>query len=189
MSIACNMGFHKWDGCTCMTCGKTRDERHVSGCVCKRCGKTLNGEHEWRHIGKYTYKFGRPTCKCSICGVIRDDNHNWSSDCERCSICGKRRTGEYHNWDGCWCSVCGKYGEERHDWSKDCEKCAICGKTRNEGHDWTKDNSKCTRCGKTKRELWWASLTQKERDDLRAEDDRLAWFNYENNGGPAPDSK
>lgn len=31
---------HKWHGCKCENCGKTRDEGHDwEGCRCKKCGK------------------------------------------------------------------------------------------------------------------------------------------------------
>ena len=37
--MACLFG-HKWDGCRCTKCGKTRDEGHAwDGCVCTACGK------------------------------------------------------------------------------------------------------------------------------------------------------
>lgn len=38
--MACLFG-HKWDGCTCTKCGKTRDEGHKwEGARCARCGAT-----------------------------------------------------------------------------------------------------------------------------------------------------
>jgi len=58
--------FHKWDGCKCTKCGKTRDEGHVfenvSGkCqqVCKNCGTQIQLTHVWdgctcRHCGQQT---------------------------------------------------------------------------------------------------------------------------------------
>ena len=37
--MACLFG-HKWDGCKCSKCGKTRNEGHVwNDCICKKCGK------------------------------------------------------------------------------------------------------------------------------------------------------
>jgi len=37
--MACLLG-HKWNGCKCEKCGKTRDMQHKwLGCVCESCGK------------------------------------------------------------------------------------------------------------------------------------------------------
>ena len=51
---------HKWNGCKCSRCGKTRDEQHDwEGCICRRCGKT---RHNW------------DACSCRQCGKTR---HDW----------------------------------------------------------------------------------------------------------------
>lgn len=40
---------HKWDGCKCLKCGKTRDEEHDwSGCKCRRCGNRRDEAHNWK---------------------------------------------------------------------------------------------------------------------------------------------
>ena len=45
--MACLFG-HKWDGCKCTKCGKTRDEGHDwDGCKCTKCGKTRDEGHKW----------------------------------------------------------------------------------------------------------------------------------------------
>jgi len=44
MNWKCLFG-HKWNGCKCEKCGKTRDEQHdLNGCKCKRCGAE---KHDW----------------------------------------------------------------------------------------------------------------------------------------------
>ena len=155
MNLTCTFGFHKWTGCKCSACAKTRNEGHdwSKDCEkCARCGAARASAHRWAG------------CKCSACGKTRDAGHDWSKDCEKCARCGAVRA-DTHKWTGCKCSVCNKTRDESHDWSKDCEKCArcgaarasahqwtgckcsACGKTRNEGHDWSKDCEKCSRCG------------------------------------------
>ena len=44
--------IHKWNGCKCEKCGKTRDKEHdfraaEIGCavICSRCGATKEGYH------------------------------------------------------------------------------------------------------------------------------------------------
>ena len=61
--MACLFG-HKWNGCKCEHCGKTRDEQHdwdLCKGVCKRCGKTQPEDHDWWGV-----------CKCNRCGKTRD---------------------------------------------------------------------------------------------------------------------
>lgn len=133
--MACLFG-HKWNGCKCEKCGKTRDEQHDwdlckgnckicgkpcdiehkwNGCKCSNCGKTRDEHHNW---------YG---CKCTGCGKIRDEQHYWLGGC-KCSGCGKIR-GEQHDWNGCICSNCGKIRDEQHSW-RGKKKCSICGKPR-----------------------------------------------------------
>ena len=76
--MACLFG-HKWNGCKCSKCGKTRDEQHSwKGCKCEACGKTQN--HNW------------DGCKCVNCGITRDSQHSWSvvkphfATCSKCNI-------------------------------------------------------------------------------------------------------
>ena len=36
----CLFGLHRWDGCVCSRCAKTRDRDHRwEGCRCSRCGR------------------------------------------------------------------------------------------------------------------------------------------------------
>jgi hypothetical protein len=54
--MACLFG-HKWNGCKCEKCEKTRDEQHDwDGCKCKRCGKTRDESHKQKNG------------ICSVCG-------------------------------------------------------------------------------------------------------------------------
>jgi len=69
---SCLLGFyglHTWRGCTCVRCGKKKED---------------GSGHDW---------FG---CTCRICGDVRDSNHSFypvgiGEDVERCSICGKTK--------------------------------------------------------------------------------------------------
>jgi hypothetical protein len=83
--MACLFG-HKWNGCKCTKCGKTRDEGH-----------------DW------------DGCKCKICGKTRDAGRSRKSCQDRCLRCGKTQAGQ-HTWDGCKCKKCGKTRDEGHDW-------------------------------------------------------------------------
>jgi len=57
--LLCFVGWHKWNGCRCLTCGKARDQDHTwCGYVCSKCGKldalrrsflTLE-EQNWRNL-------------------------------------------------------------------------------------------------------------------------------------------
>jgi hypothetical protein len=155
MALACIFGFHKWEGCKCDVCGKTRDKDHNwryacencvrcgatrqnahnwDGCKCGKCGKVRDEDHSW------------DGCKCRKCGKTRDEGHDWSKDCERCVRCGATRPNDYyHKWEGCKCSIC---GIERHDCINDSEICARCGATHT--HKWT--GAICEKCS-TKRFL------------------------------------
>ncbi len=120
MNFKCILSFHKWDGCKCSACGKTRDEGHdwSKDCeTCAKCHKTKTAAHVWSG------------CKCSTCGKTRDEGHKW--DGCKCSTCGKTRD-EGHKWDGCKCSTCGKTRNEGHEWSSVSDRCAKCGKSRRE---------------------------------------------------------
>lgn len=102
--MACLFG-HKWEGCKCSKCGKTRDEQHdwdLCAGKCKRCGKTQPEQHEWQG------------CRCIRCGKTRDEGHDWHG-C-RCTKCGK----ESHHWVDGKCSFCNKEKEK---------SCSVCGKT------------------------------------------------------------
>ena len=76
--------FHKWDGCVCTKCGKTRDEGHSYGKVegrcaekCARCGKEREA-HDWSG------------CTCAKCGKTRDEAHTLGEDgfCVKCGAAG-----------------------------------------------------------------------------------------------------
>ena len=102
MSLKCLFG-HKWNGCKCSRCGKTRDELHdwdLCKGKCKCCGKTQAEQHDW------------DGCKCKRCGKTRDEEHNWHN-C-KCTECGK----ENHRWVEGKCSVCNKEREL---------SCSVCG--------------------------------------------------------------
>jgi len=74
--MACLLG-HKWDGCKCSKCGKTRDKLHdwdLCKGKCKRCGKIQPEQHDWQG------------CKCSKCGK---ENHHWVEG--KCSLCNKEK--------------------------------------------------------------------------------------------------
>ena len=63
MALSCIFGFHSWNGCKCIKCGKTHNEGHDWSTDCE---------------------------KCSICGSIRANVHQW--DKSTCTKCGKTRT-------------------------------------------------------------------------------------------------
>ena len=75
-------GFHKWAGCKCSVCSKTRDQ-----------------DHDW----------SKDCGKCLSCSKTRDPNHDWSSDCEKCNRCGFMRPLA-HQWQDGKCKKCGKRG-------------------------------------------------------------------------------
>jgi len=53
--------FHKWNGCKCEKCGKTRDKNHrwdLCKGICIVCGSKCAEQHEW------------DGCKCQKCGNI-----------------------------------------------------------------------------------------------------------------------
>ena len=167
--------FHKWDGCRCTRCGKTRDDQHnwkwiVSSnnqCyqVCSVCGKAgEKSNHCWQSVPG--------TCeeKCSRCGTVREAHHfaAISGVCkERCTSCGKIRKIEHvFEWNGCR-GTCTRCGYQTHKWNQvtgfydgipryGC-KCTVCGEINRFGtHSWetigqtgTEITKRCTICGKT----------------------------------------
>ena len=68
--------FHKWNGCWCEKCGKTRKVRK---------------ERDHSFLGG---------CKCTKCGYVRDDGHSYK--CGKCTVCGaldpKKGHGDRRNW-------------------------------------------------------------------------------------------
>lgn len=76
--------IHKWNGCVCTKCGKTRDEGHdfqkaAGKCVavCARCGKEQEA-HAW------------DGCVCKDCGKARNEAHQIGEDgfCVKCGAAG-----------------------------------------------------------------------------------------------------
>ena len=71
--------FHKWEGCKCLKCGKTRNEGHDwNGCKCEKCGLARDEGHIWKE------------CKCEKCGKIREGFHKWveyDKGIVQCSLC------------------------------------------------------------------------------------------------------
>ena len=83
MALSCLFG-HKWDGCKCEKCGKTRDEQHSYKKIpntyeekCEICGhqrKIYCFYHSWKG------------CKCENCGKTRNEQHSWQNG--KCTVCG-----------------------------------------------------------------------------------------------------
>jgi hypothetical protein len=49
MNLLCVIGFHAWSGCTCLRCGKTRNNNHHwDACICDVCGKMRDKNHIWK---------------------------------------------------------------------------------------------------------------------------------------------
>ena len=117
MSFKCKLGFHSWNGCKCIECGKERDQYHdwSEDCEkCSRCGKIRMGNyHDWWIDCE----------KCAKCGKSRENHHNWSKDCEKCSKCRVTR-------------------KNQHDWSEDCEKCSKCDEYKVDDNP----NCRCHQC-------------------------------------------
>ncbi len=125
MPIACMLGLHKWNGCTCKTCNTHRDSGHdfVNICgPCSICG-TMDpfADHDW----------SKDCGKCARCGYayyLSEMRHDTSKDCEICSRCGR----SLPQWS--------------HDWSADCHRCARCKKTRSTPHDFANNCTRCAQC-------------------------------------------
>ena len=78
--MACLFG-HKWNGCKCDKCGKTRDQGHDwSGCKCRRCGATRDEHHAYKPIANVCQE------KCAVCGKTREAHPAVNGTC---SVCGK----------------------------------------------------------------------------------------------------
>jgi len=120
MNIACASGLHKWDGCKCTACAKTRDR-----------------DHNW----------SKDCEKCETCGLIRTNTHDWRGNCEQCKSCGALRPNA-HKWNGCKCSICRKTRDLQHDWTENCEQCKRCGGKRANVHKWVE--CRCEICGTTR---------------------------------------
>lgn len=103
----CNIK-HKWNGCVCRRCGKTRDENHIwDGCKCRRCYKTRNWAHSWKE------------CRCLKCNTTR---HHWDKcTCRFCGITDHRQIRHGA------CTCCGKEIQEISPPQQ--EVCSICGGT------------------------------------------------------------
>ena len=82
--MACFFG-HKWEGCTCRKCGKTRDQLHDYQKVpdkceekCSRCGKTRPIEHSFVLMKDKCFE------KCKRCGELREKHEYKNGFCVRC---------------------------------------------------------------------------------------------------------
>ena len=161
MSFLCRCGFHKWNGCTCGLCAKSRNQEHEwsKDCEqCSRCGRARSGAHAWdgckcSTCGK-TRRHVWLGCKCSQCGTTRDEGHDWSEDCRQCEKCGKSRPGG-HDWNGCRCAVCDRIRDPVDGWNESCCawdgcKCSKCFRSRDKEHDWSANCSQCAKCGKAR---------------------------------------
>jgi len=74
MNVTCALGFHKWEGCKCLKCEKSRDQTHDWSRDCDKCAKCGKGRqitHAWEG------------CTCSNCARER---HEWEG--ALCKICG-----------------------------------------------------------------------------------------------------
>ena len=129
---------HKWDGCKCTKCGKTRDEGHVfatapGSCTpkCIKCGKEGHPNHDWNR-----------KCTCRICGATRvtsDTNEHrfpyidneLSCTCELCGF----NAGKWHHWAYTYVP-----GEAKHK-----DTCTICGATEMMQHYF--EGKTCIYCG------------------------------------------
>ncbi len=111
MSILCMFGKHRWDGCKCIKCGKTRDKDHSwDGCYCTKCGAT---DHTW------------DGCKCIKCGAVRDQGHDWE-------LVSSIRTKIEDLGDGFFLNGFGQCGPTELVAYCDEYKCKKCGATREE---------------------------------------------------------
>ena len=82
--MACFFG-HRWEGCTCKKCGKTRDQDHDFQLVpgkcekkCTRCGKTITVPHNFSPVKDKCFE------RCSRCGEIREKHEFKAGFCVRC---------------------------------------------------------------------------------------------------------
>ena len=151
--------IHKWDGCKCTKCGKTRDSNHIfvwsckdrwnhdspKGCyqVCSKCGKVVTdsfSEHEMKIVQCF------PTCqKCGYKGRPVHVFARVKDKClERCTVCGEEKQLNHFMRgrirDGhCeqYCILCG-HTIEGHKWYQESGcKCEICGQLNPDGqHSW-----------------------------------------------------
>ena len=76
VSLKCKNNEHKWNGCTCVYCGKVRNKNHKFSrqtsssyywtpgqpATCQICGKTCN------HKDQNGVSLGNSNCRCRICG-------------------------------------------------------------------------------------------------------------------------
>lgn len=89
MKLFCSVGLHRWKGCACSVCRKTRDTEHQwQGCKCVRCGLARDSQHDWKG------------CKCVHCGSLRNSQHVWK-DC-KCTVCHRVE----HEWGEGYCTRC-----------------------------------------------------------------------------------
>lgn len=137
MSFKCKIGLHFWKGCTCLECGKIRNESHdwsLDCCKCSKCGTTRDIQHRWNKCKCIECKIKRDEdhewigCTCYRCGKTRNKSHSWQKDCKKCSQCGKIRDIQ-HIWNSCKCINCNTTRFDQHSWIND--KCSVCGEDKN----------------------------------------------------------
>jgi len=97
MAVICAIAGHRWHGCQCERCKKTRDEGHDwDGCVCRTCGQKRDRGHV----------FGG--CTCIKCGWVRGSGHHFV-------LCGTERVNKDHQYvevSHYACSICGEPKED-----------------------------------------------------------------------------
>ena len=103
----CWLFGHKWNGCTCVRCGKrdwSSDDHEWKSCVCEKCSLS---SHDWEG------------CKCKKCGETRsveDEYHDWEGCvCKRCNTSGN------HDWRGCKCERCGITRQHNYEKKYSCQ--------------------------------------------------------------------
>lgn len=73
MGLACKLGRHKWNGCTCTQCGKRRQN-------------PVDADHDWQPDGDCARR-------CARCGKTKEE-HCWLTETaclDECVDCGKKR--------------------------------------------------------------------------------------------------
>ena len=139
--MACLFG-HKWSGCKCEKCGKTRDEYHKYSPYINNHNHLRSGNdcvercdicHNKKTIGEHSFIRIEDSCKekCRICGFEKT-NYDYHKpirvpvECiEKCEICGDVTNYLAHNWVGCKCADCGESRKKEHNFQNGV--CTICG--------------------------------------------------------------
>jgi len=106
---------HKWNGCKCEKCGKTRDKQHDwEGCICKKCGKPRNEQHDW------------DDCICKKCGKKSrsESPHDWAYIKTESYSRDERQeySGQFYDVTVTYTETyyrCQKCGMEKKDWESE----------------------------------------------------------------------